>query len=1475
MKFDKQKDTTMKKHLFRLMLLAAMLATPMVSRAQGGCTDYVDVPYATGFEELQTGDLPACWTRYGVSTGAVSTVFPSAYRYAGNAHNSEVYFEFESTNGTLSQTAALPKMQNISGLKLSFYASAQSSFGCLMEVGVMEDSTFVPVDTVELIYTTNWATGYRPYAVLFDTYTGTGECIAIRVKGTGSGQYTLMLDDLSVSVANAPEVSLPALGATDVDVDYTITATCNVEGATFTWTSSMEAAGLATMNYTDSVLTINYTAGGTDTVRVTASNAYGGGMAMMLVNVRDCSPRTNLPWEEDFSNATALDCWTVYDFDGTTTSNWRRDDGGFMRTSYNMDGNANEWLITPAIVLPADADSVKLVFDAYGSNYSTYTSHLTVRLAVGAGLDTALFADTLFADTPPNNSWGHYSFALDGYLGDTICVAFVYDSYNDNGIRVDNVAVRSSLAPKLNPIAGPGTADVNIAARYGASLMEGATENLAYTWTSTMEAAGNATLSATFDSVEMVYSAVGRDTLTVVAENDYGSDTAYYIVNVRDLSPVETFPYTMGFEADEGDTLFWQLVSSSVNTWVIDTAAHNGTGSRALYISNDGGVSNTYIFGTQTYAYAYRAFNFTEAGQYDLTYDWRAMGEGGTYSTYDFIRVFLAPATLEIGTTGISGLGATSLPTGCIAADGGNALLGQSDWQAMSTTVDVPTAGMWQLVFYWRNDFSDGSNPAAAIDNISLAPLTCSSPTALTLDNADETTLELSWTPRGEESSWEVSVDGVSTVVNSPMYTATGLTAATAYEVRVRAICNTGDTSSAAIATFYTSCGIQTLPYNENFDNDGYVACWTLLDLDGNGSSWSHNINGYFESESNYSTGADNVAISPAIEVPASAASVTMSWDVLVDHWYSTSSYLVLVSPTGGNALADFTDTVFSDNYDGDFVTRSVSLNGYAGQTIRVAFRHQGSGSSYMDIDNLYIRESNMPNVTLAAPAAVITGDTAHLSATLVEGSTTGLTYTWSSQMATAGNAVLTVVGDSVATLIYSAGGTDTVTVIAANSYGADTAVAVIVVQQCDLVTALPYTVDFEVDNACWQALDHNGDGHTWFYSDETSETALRDAHSGERYLASESYDLTTYSGSLTPDNWLVSPAIQLPSDSATLSWYHMAGYQPDYYEHYAVYVSTAGDGVSDFLATTPVFETTLGYDDYMTWNQQQVNLQDYLGQTVRIAFRHYNCNNQYFLGLDDISVTNTNGTTSPSDTPGPIDTTVVTTYTVTVTAEDPTMGSVSPAGAHVVNAGDSFTATATPNSGYRFFGWRGAAAVTLTDNPITVTVNSDMTLEAVFVPTGTEPETYTVTVNYDQSRGTVLGAGTYNAGASVTLTATPYEGFRFDGWSNGQTDSIITFTLTEDVTLTANFVEEVGIDEVEGSRSISLYPNPATTSVTLSGLKPGAGVTIVDIHGREVAKFEIRNSKLEIDVSTLPRGTYFVRTTGAEGTAVGKLLVK
>ena len=56
----------------------------------------------------------------------------------------------------------------------------------------------------------------------------------------------------------------------------------------------------------------------------------------------------------------------------------------------------------------------------------------------------------------------------------------------------------------------------------------------------------------------------------------------------------------------------------------------------------------------------------------------------------------------------------------------------------------------------------------------------------------------------------------------------------------------------------------------------------------------------------------------------------------------------------------------------------------------------------------------------------------------------------------------------------------------------------------------------------------------------------------------------------------------------------------------------------------------------------------------------------------------------------------------------------------------------------------------------------------------------------------------------------------------------------------------------------ISLYPNPARTSVSIRGLEPGAKVT-----------------SLTLDVSGLPQGAYFVRIAGMRQTTVRKLVVK
>lgn len=63
-----------------------------------------------------------------------------------------------------------------------------------------------------------------------------------------------------------------------------------------------------------------------------------------------------------------------------------------------------------------------------------------------------------------------------------------------------------------------------------------------------------------------------------------------------------------------------------------------------------------------------------------------------------------------------------------------------------------------------------------------------------------------------------------------------------------------------------------------------------------------------------------------------------------------------------------------------------------------------------------------------------------------------------------------------------------------------------------------------------------------------------------------------------------------------------------------------------------------------------------------------------------------------------------------------------------------------------------------------------------------------TVTSN-DYTRGGVSGSGTYTLGDSVTLTAIPFSGYLFVGWSNGSQDNPLEFIATQDQSLVAAFV--------------------------------------------------------------------------------------
>ena len=69
------------------------------------------------------------------------------------------------------------------------------------------------------------------------------------------------------------------------------------------------------------------------------------------------------------------------------------------------------------------------------------------------------------------------------------------------------------------------------------------------------------------------------------------------------------------------------------------------------------------------------------------------------------------------------------------------------------------------------------------------------------------------------------------------------------------------------------------------------------------------------------------------------------------------------------------------------------------------------------------------------------------------------------------------------------------------------------------------------------------------------------------------------------------------------------------------------------------------------------------------------------------------------------------------------------------------------------------------------------------------QPTQYTITVvSNNNAWGTVTGGGTYNAGATATLIATPANGYRFVSWSDGNTQSTHTVTVTGNATYVATF---------------------------------------------------------------------------------------
>ena len=165
--------------------------------------------------------------------------------------------------------------------------------------------------------------------------------------------------------------------------------------------------------------------------------------------------------------------------------------------------------------------------------------------------------------------------------------------------------------------------------------------------------------------------------------------------------------------------------------------------------------------------------------------------------------------------------------------------------------------------------------------------------------------------------------------------------------------------------------------------------------------------------------------------------------------------------------------------------------------------------------------------------------------------------------------------------------------------------------------------------------------------------------------------------------------------------------------------------------------------------------------------------------------------------------------YTISASANPSNGGTVSGGGTYSLGA--TCTLVATANSGYSFTNWTENGTVVSTNASYSFTVTDNRTLVANFTATSVN---YIINVSANPSNGgTVTGGGSYQQGATCTVTATANENYTFVNWTKDgnmvSTNATYSFTVIETASYVANFSSN------ENHWMVDIYQYPYNMSIT------------------------------------------------------------
>ncbi|MBR4487416.1 MAG: choice-of-anchor J domain-containing protein [Bacteroidales bacterium] len=158
---------------------------------------------------------------------------------------------------------------------------------------------------------------------------------------------------------------------------------------------------------------------------------------------------------------------------------------------------------------------------------------------------------------------------------------------------------------------------------------------------------------------------------------------------------------------------------------------------------------------------------------------------------------------------------------------------------------------------------------------------------------------------------------------------------------------------------------------------------------------------------------------------------------------------------------------------------------------------------------------------------------------------------------------------------------------------------------------SISFFEDFENGLGNFTTIDNDGDGYNWHTYSGNTDNYGNPTSLDYQHVTSASYD----GYALTPDNWLVSPLVELGGSLSV--W--LRGQDPEWAaEHFAIYLSTSGNTVSDFLAGTVLVAETPAQAVYTEYT---ANLGNWSGQQGYIAIRHFNVTDMFRLNVDNFTI--------------------------------------------------------------------------------------------------------------------------------------------------------------------------------------------------------------------------------------------------------------